>query len=101
MRSFTDLPESALRAIQAPTLVMVGDRDVMSVEHDDQLAHLLPHAELAVFPGSQHGTYIGTAEAAHPGSVLPKVSLMLIEAFLNEKERRHVSFQPPRTSPST
>jgi pimeloyl-ACP methyl ester carboxylesterase len=37
LESFRDIPERAIRAIAAPTLVMVGDHDVMSVEHDAQL----------------------------------------------------------------
>ena len=82
MQSFTDLPEDALRAISAPALVMVGDRDVMSVEHSAKMAKLLPHGELAVLPGAEHGAYIGAAESARPGSELPKVSVSLIEAFL-------------------
>ncbi len=55
MQSFTDIPEATLRAIQAPMLVMLGDADVVSPEHAAQLARLVPHAELAVFPGSGHG----------------------------------------------
>ncbi|HEY6476351.1 MAG TPA: hypothetical protein VI456_07185 [Polyangia bacterium] len=64
---------------------MVGDHDVMSVEHDAQLARLLPHAELAVMPGSHHGTYLGAAEGASPGSPLPDLATRMIEAFLTGK----------------
>jgi pimeloyl-ACP methyl ester carboxylesterase len=59
MESFRDILERAIPAIGAPTLVMVGDHDVMAVEHDAQLARLLPHAELAVMPGSRHGDLPG------------------------------------------
>jgi pimeloyl-ACP methyl ester carboxylesterase len=82
MQSFRDLPDAALRGIAAKALVMVGDRDVMSVEHAAQLARLLPHAELAVMPGSAHGTYLGAAEAARPGSPLVGLALTTMEAFL-------------------
>jgi len=85
MRAFQDIPEASLRAISARTLVMVGDRDVMSVEHDDRLARLLPHAELSVMPGSGHGTYLGAVEGARPGSPLVALAVTTIEAFLAEK----------------
>jgi pimeloyl-ACP methyl ester carboxylesterase len=83
MQSFPDIPETVLRAIDAPTLVMVGDADVVSPEHSFQLSRLVKHGELAVFPGSGHGTYLGAAEAAKPGSPLPDLATTMIEAFLD------------------
>jgi pimeloyl-ACP methyl ester carboxylesterase len=82
MRTFADIPEATLRAVRAPTLVMVGDADVVSPEHSAQLARLVPHGQLAVLPGSGHGTYLGVAEAAKPGSPLPDLAVAMIEAFL-------------------
>ena len=82
LQGFAGIPEAALRAIDAPTLVMTGDADV-SPEHSARLARLLPHAQLAVLPGAGHGTYLGAAEAAKPGSPLPEISVTLIEAFLD------------------
>jgi pimeloyl-ACP methyl ester carboxylesterase len=82
MKAFRDIPEASLRAIAAKALVMVGDRDVMSVEHATRLARLLPHAELAVMPGAAHGAYLGAAEAARPGSPLVDLAVAAIEAFL-------------------
>jgi pimeloyl-ACP methyl ester carboxylesterase len=84
MQSFHDIPEASLRAIAAKALVMVGDRDVMSVEHDAQLARLLPHAELAVMPGAGHGAYLGAAEGGGLGPLVD-VALTEIEAFLAGK----------------
>jgi len=85
MLSFTDLPAAALRAIRAPMLIMAGDADVVTLEHEAQLARLVPHGQLAVFPGSGHGTYLGVAEAAKPGSPLPDLAVAMIEAFLDER----------------
>jgi len=82
MRGFADLTPADLRRIQAPVLVIDGDRDVVLPEHALQLARLVPHGEVAVMPGSAHGAYIGTAESAVPGSRLPAVTLELIEGFL-------------------
>lgn len=84
MKDFHDIPTDALGSLAAPTLIMVGDRDVMSVEHEAALARLLPHAKLAVFPGSGHGTYLGTAEGGPTDSALVPLSLAMIEGFLSE-----------------
>jgi pimeloyl-ACP methyl ester carboxylesterase len=85
MRSFRDLPDNALHAIAAPTLVMVGDADVMTPGAALGLARLIPHAELAVLPGSGHGTYLGSVEGAKPGSPLPAIGATMIESFLQAK----------------
>jgi len=85
MRSFPDIPEATLRALKHPMLVMAGDADVVTIEHEARLAHLVPHAQLAVFPGSGHGTYLGVAEAAKPDSPLPSLALQMIESFLDER----------------
>ena len=82
MTSFVDVPEERLQAMRVRTLVMLADRDVVSVEHAARLARLVPSAELAVLPGSAHGTYLGVAEAAVPGSPLPDLAVAMIESFL-------------------
>ena len=47
-----DLPE--LRALQAPTLVLLADDDVVTVEHAAGVAAAMPDAQLAVVPGTDH-----------------------------------------------
>jgi len=44
-----------LSRITAPTLVMLGDDDVLTVEHAATMAATLPDAQLAVVPGTDHG----------------------------------------------
>lgn len=58
MLAFKDIPDEAIKAIEAPTLVVVGDRDGIRVEHALELSRTLPHARLAVLPGT-HGSYLG------------------------------------------
>ncbi len=82
MRTFPDVPEGDLRALRVPTLIMVGDRDVVLLEHEERLARLLPDARLAVLPDASHGEYLGTAEAPKPRPALLEASLLLIEDFL-------------------
>jgi pimeloyl-ACP methyl ester carboxylesterase len=45
-----------IRGIAAPTLVIVGDADHMRPEHAVETFQLLPHAQLAVLPGTEHMT---------------------------------------------
>jgi len=41
--------------IQAPTLVLVGDRDWVAMEHTVQMYESIPNAQLCVVPGATHG----------------------------------------------
>ena len=43
-----------LRAVQAPTLVVIGDNDFVRVPDALEAAELLPHGQLAVLPGTTH-----------------------------------------------
>ncbi|GAA1173606.1 pimeloyl-ACP methyl ester carboxylesterase [Kitasatospora gansuensis] len=43
-----------LAGIGAPTLVLVGDDDMMTLEHTVELYRTIPHSELAVVPGASH-----------------------------------------------
>jgi pimeloyl-ACP methyl ester carboxylesterase len=58
MLAFKDIPDASIRGIQAPTLVVVGDRDVIRPEHAVELSRTLPHARLCILPGT-HGSYLG------------------------------------------
>lgn len=79
MRGFADIPDASLRAIEVPVLVAVADHDVMSVDQELSLVHLLPHGELAVFPGASHGTYLGAVDV---GAGDPTIARLTIERFL-------------------
>lgn len=54
MRDFKDIPTEAIRGITAPTLVVVGDADVIRPEHAVDTFRLLQKAQLAVLPGTDH-----------------------------------------------
>jgi pimeloyl-ACP methyl ester carboxylesterase len=54
MRDFKDAPDDIIRAINAPTLVISSDRDVMRLEGAVELFRLLPHGELLILPGTDH-----------------------------------------------
>jgi pimeloyl-ACP methyl ester carboxylesterase len=62
-----------LRAIRAPVLVMIGDQDIVRPEHAVEMYQLIPNAELAVLPGTDHFA---------PVSDAPQVTA-LVTAFLD------------------
>jgi len=82
MLGFTDWPDDDLRAVQAPTLVVVGDRDVVKVEHSLLLADIIPDARLLVLP-SNHGAYLGELAAAEGDLELMRATTPLLLGFLD------------------
>ncbi|MEU6139786.1 alpha/beta hydrolase [Streptomyces sp. NPDC047081] len=48
-----------LRGIDAPTLLVVGDRDFVRVEHAAEMRELIPGARLAVLPSTTHVELMG------------------------------------------
>jgi len=82
MLGFTDMPDSDLEAITAPALLIVADRDVITVEHLVKMCSLIPNARLVVLPGT-HGSYLGTVESdLLQSSRMPEISAILIKEFL-------------------
>lgn len=81
MITFQDIPDESIAAIQAPALVINGDKDVVSTEHALALSRLLPHAELAIIPGG-HGEYIGEICSVDKNSKVPFLVVALIDRFL-------------------
>ena len=83
MKNFVDIGDAEIRGIQAPTLVLNGDDDVVRVEHALALSRTLPHAQLAVLPGT-HGEYIGEVCVAKKDSRLPMFVAGMIAEFLEK-----------------
>ncbi|MEV7493014.1 alpha/beta fold hydrolase [Streptomyces anulatus] len=53
-RTQPTLTAEDLARVEAPTLVMAGDDDLMTLEHTTALYRAIPDAELAVVPGASH-----------------------------------------------
>jgi pimeloyl-ACP methyl ester carboxylesterase len=65
---------SELAAIAAPTLMLIGDNDGVTIEHAAQMLRAIPKAQLAVIPGADHGVIFDK----------PEIVNALILAFLAE-----------------
>jgi pimeloyl-ACP methyl ester carboxylesterase len=48
------IPLDELARISAPTLVVIGDDDIVTIEHTAALYRAIPNSELAVIPGASH-----------------------------------------------
>ncbi len=73
MLEFKDWRAQDIQAIDAPTLVMVADGDIVRPEHAVEMFRLLPQAQLAVLPGTDHMTLMQRADW----------QVSMIEAFLD------------------
>lgn len=82
MMSFKDWKDEDLASIKAPSLLIVGDRDVVTTEHTLQMSRLIPGARLLVVPGS-HGDYIGEEAMEVKKTNMPGYVVSIVEDFLN------------------
>lgn len=72
VRDFKDIPADAIRGITAPTLVIIGDADVIRPEHAVEMFRALPQVQLAVLPGTDHMKVTARTEW-----LVPMISLFL------------------------
>ena len=71
--AFPGWPPESIRMVEAPTLVMVGDSDIVRPEHAVEMFRLLgggvlgdavglPRSRLAILPGTTHQTMVDRSE---------------------------------------
>ncbi len=89
MSGFKDWPAKDIQSINSPTLVMLGDADIIRPEHAVEMFRLLPHSQLAVFPGSDHGGYLGEASSQQRCGYCPASAVSMIETFLDAAMPEH------------
>ena len=80
MRSFTDIKEEDIKAINAPAFIIIGTEDVVRPEHAVEMYRLLPHGQLAILPGA-HGEFIGEITTAQDKNFIAG-TISMIEKFL-------------------
>ena len=84
MQGFKDVPDDAVRSLRAPTLIVLGDQDIVRPEHAVELTRLISGARLLILPGG-HGDYLGEAVATQKPTRYPELTVRLIEAFLDSE----------------
>lgn len=73
-----------MRSVRAPTLVVLGDQDIVTLEHAVELTRLFADARLLVLPGG-HGDYLGEAVMTQEETRYPKLTAQLIAEFLDSE----------------
>lgn len=76
------VPDDEVRTVRAPTLIVLGDQDVVTPEHGLELARLIPGARLLVLPGG-HGDYLGELVTTQEETAYPELTAELISEFLD------------------
>jgi pimeloyl-ACP methyl ester carboxylesterase len=82
MRHFADVPDADLRAIRAPTLILLGDHDIVKPEHALGLSRSIPNARLMILVGG-HGDYLGEAIMTQRATRAPELTAGFVEEFLD------------------
>lgn len=86
MQSFPDIKEEDIKGIEAPALIICGDKDVSTPEHAVEMYRKIQHAKLVILPGG-HGEYMGEITTIKPGrDTYPIVPV--IEEFLNDTTKQ-------------
>lgn len=73
--AFGGWSDAAIRGIAGPTLLIIGDRDFVRLEHASLMLDLFPASQLAVLPGATHMEVIRRTDSL----------LSLVEPFLDDK----------------
>lgn len=86
MVDFKDIPDEKIKSIKAQTLIIIGDKDVITPEHAIEMHRLIANSELAIIPGG-HGEYIGEITTLKPDyKESDFVAVPMIERFLDKKK---------------
>lgn len=59
---YPNLKYEDLKAIQCPSLIMAGDKDVIKTEHTVKIAETIPKGQLAIIPNSTHSVVVEKPE---------------------------------------
>jgi len=85
MLNFKDIPDEHIQSVQVPTLIIMGDKDVITPEHALELHRQIKDSELAIIPGGQ-GEYIGEITTIQPGFKASDLPISILEKFLNKTQ---------------
>lgn len=84
MVNFKDIPDEQIKSITVPTLIIIGDKDIITPEHAIELHRQITNSELAIIPGG-HGEYIGEITTILPDFKESELAVPMIEKFLDKK----------------
>jgi pimeloyl-ACP methyl ester carboxylesterase len=83
MVNFKDISDEKIKAIAIPTLIIIGDKDVITPEHALELHRQIANSELAIIPGG-HGEYIGEVTTLTSDFKESELVVPMMEKFLEK-----------------
>lgn len=85
MVDFKDIPDEQIKSIKVPTLIIIGDKDVITLEHAIEIHRQIIGSELAIIPGG-HGEYIGEITTIKTDFKESDLAVSIIEKFIDKTE---------------
>jgi pimeloyl-ACP methyl ester carboxylesterase len=83
MVNFKDIPDEQIKSIKVATLIIIGDKDVITPEHAVELNRQINNSELAIIPGG-HGEDIGEITTLKTDTKESDFVVPMIEKFLDK-----------------
>lgn len=84
MLGFKDIPDEQIKSVTVPTLIINGDKDVITPEHVLELHRLIANSQLAIIPGV-HGEYFGEITTLQPDfKESDLIAVPMVEKFLGK-----------------
>lgn len=87
MVNFRDIPDEQIKSIKAPTLIIIGDQDIIKPEHALEMRRQIANSELAIIPGV-HGEYIEEITTLKFDSKEADFVIPMIESFLDKSRTK-------------
>jgi pimeloyl-ACP methyl ester carboxylesterase len=84
MLHFQDWADETVGSIQAPALIISGDRDIILPAHAVEMSQRIKNSRLAILPAT-HGSYIGVAENSNNDRGMIEMTVKLVEDFLKQQ----------------
>ncbi|WCL49102.1 alpha/beta fold hydrolase [Leptospira sp. GIMC2001] len=82
MLNFKDISDDKIQTIKVPTLIIIGDKDIITPEHAIELHRQISNSRLSIIPGG-HGEYIGEVTTISSDFKEENLVVPMIEKFLN------------------
>ena len=87
MVNFKDVPDEQIKSIKAPTLIIIGDQDVIKPEHAIEMHRQIANSELSIIPGI-HGEYIEEITTLKSNSKEADFVIPMIKRFLDKSKTK-------------
>ena len=85
MLNFKDWDDKTISSINAPTLIINGDKDVVLTGHALHMSKLIADCRLMILP-AEHGAYLGAVDfRENPDTGIVNLTAQVIKNFLNNK----------------